>query len=155
MLMKSDVKPTQRCWDEDCPICQTEDKGKCYKENLGYSIKCKICWEDPSKRNEPMEKKMYVMHGETSRSARVRCKEHKGALERKKNSNLWEHCILEHGGVEAEFEYKVQRSFHKDSLLRQIEEAERLENEQGSLLNDKMEFVRPYGIQVKATRMGH
>ena len=155
MLMKSDVKPTQRCWDEDCPICQTEDKGKCYKENSGYSIKCKTCWEDPSKRNEPMEKKMYVMHGETSRSARVRCKEHKGALERKKNSNLWEHCILEHGGVEAEFEYKVEMSFHRDSLLRQIEEAERLENEQGSLLNDKMEFVRPYGIQVKATRMGH
>ena len=57
--------------------------------------------------------------------------------------------------MEAEFEYKVERCFHRDSLLRQIEEAERLENEQGSLLNDKMEFVRPYGIQVKATRMGH
>ena len=44
---------------------------------------------------------------------------------------------------------------HRDSLMRQIEEADRLECEQGSLLNDKMEFVQPYGLQVKATRMGH
>ena len=82
------------------------------------------------------------MHGETSRSARVRCKEHKAALERRKNSNLWDHCVLEHGSVEAEFAYKVERCFHRDSLTRQIEEAERLESEQGSLLNDKMEFVQ-------------
>ena len=54
-----------------------------------------------------------------------------------------------------QFEYKVERCFHRDSLMRQIEEADRLECEQGSLLNDKMEFVQPYGLQVKATRMGH
>ena len=152
MLMKSDIKSTQKCWD---PICQTEEKGKCNKENSGYSIKCKTCWEDPGKKDEPINKRRYVMHGETSRSARVRCKEHKAALGRKKNSNLWDHCVLEHGSVEAEFEYRVERCFHRDSLMRQIEEADRLECEQGSLLNDKMEFVQPYGLQVKATRMGH
>ena len=93
------------------------------------------------------------MHGETSRTAKVRCKEHKDALMRKKNSNLWEHCQTEHQGEFAEFKYKVQRSFHRDSLLRQIEEAKRLENEEGTLLNDKLEFVQPFAIQLKATRM--
>ena len=43
------------------------------------------------------------------------------------------------------------RRFHRDSLLRQIEEAWRLENEEGTLLNDKLEFVKPFGVQLKAT----
>ena len=76
------------------------------------------------------------MHGETSRTGKVRCKEHKDALMRKRNSILWEHYQTEHQGELAEFKYKVHRSFHRDSLLRQIEEAKRLENEEGTLLND-------------------
>ena len=94
------------------------------------------------------------MHGETARTARICCKEHNTALGRRANSNLWEHCLLAHGGHEAEFGYKVSRTFHRDSLLRQIDEAVRLEEEEGTILNDKMEFVKPFGIQVKATRMG-
>ena len=95
------------------------------------------------------------MHGETNRTARVRCNEHRAALQRKDNSNLWEHCVNEHGGQPAEFSYKVVRRFHRDSLLRQIEEAWRLESEEGTLLNDKLEVVKPFGIQLKATRMGY
>ena len=94
-----------------------------------------------------------LMHGETSRTAKIRCKEHRDALLRKKNSNLWEHCEEEHNGEIADFKYKVVRSFHRDSLLRQIEEAKRLESEEGTLLNDKLEFVQPFAIQLKATRM--
>ena len=94
------------------------------------------------------------MHGETNRTARVRCLEHKSALLRRDNSNLWEHCVKEHDGQPAEFAYKVTRTFHRDSLLRQIDEAWRLENEVGTILNDKMEFVKPFGVQLKATRMG-
>ena len=60
---------------------------------------------------------------------------------------------MEHQSEEAEFEYKVHRSFNRDSLMRQIEEAKRLESEEGSLLNDKLEFVQPFAIQLKATRM--
>ena len=93
------------------------------------------------------------MHGESSRTAKVRCKEHNDALMRRRNSNLWDHCVLEHQGQIAEFDYKVHRSFNRDSLLRQIEEAKRLETEEGSLLNDKMEFVQPFAIQLKATIM--
>ena len=93
------------------------------------------------------------MHGESSRTARVRCLEHRDALERRTGSNLWEHCVLEHGGEEAEFDYKVERKFHRDSLLRQIEEAKRLEEEPGTILNDKLEFRQPFAVQMKATRM--
>ena len=93
------------------------------------------------------------MHGESSRTARVRCTEHKDALARRTNSNLWDHCIVEHGGEEAEFEYRVERSFHRDSMMRQIEEAWRLENEEGTILNDRLEFRQPFAVQVQASRM--
>ena len=95
------------------------------------------------------------MHGEMARSSRVRCKEYKAELQRREASNLWDHFKLEHNGDVAQFSYKVERNFHHDTLLRQIEEAMRIDEETGSLLNDKMEFVKPFGIQLKATRMGH
>ena len=153
--MKSDVKPNKRCWDQECPICMTGEQGKCNKENAGYTIQWKTCWENEEKKDAPIKQKRYIMHGETSRSARVRWKEHKNALERKEKSNIWEHCVLEHDGNQAELNYKVERSFHRDSMLRQIDEAMRLEEEQGTILNDKLEFVRPFGVQLKATRMGN
>ena len=78
--------------------------------------------------------------------------EHRDALERKNNSNLWEHCILEHGGEVADFSYRVERKFHRDSLLRQIEEAKRLEEEEGTILNDKLEFRQPFAVQIRASR---
>ena len=55
--------------------------------------------------------------------------------------------------MEAEFGYKVERTFHRDSLMRQIEEAWRLEKEEGTILNDKFEFRQPFSVQVRATRM--
>ena len=58
-----------------------------------------------------------------------------------------------HNGEEAEFGYRVEKAFHRDSLLRKIDEAARLEDEQGTILNDKLEFVRPFGVQVRATKM--
>ena len=102
----------------------------------------------------PIQDRKFIMHGETNRTARVRCLEHKSALLRRDNSNLWEHCVKEHDGQMASFAYKVTRTFHRDSLLRQIDEAWRLENEVGTILNDKLEFVKPFGVQIKATRMG-
>ena len=115
---------------------------------------CETCWNDEERKEGAIKDRRFVMHGETSRTGRVRCSEHGAALERKNNSNLWDQCMLEHGGEQAEFKYKVERKFNKDSLLRQIEEAWRLESEQGTILNDKMEFVQPFGVQLKATRMG-
>ena len=101
-----------------------------------------------------MKEIKFIMHGETSQTGRIRCKEHRQALLKKKNSNVWEHCLEHHKGEMAQFEYKVNRNFHRDSLLRQIEEADRLEHELGTILNDKLEFVQPFAMQVKTTRMG-
>ena len=154
MLQKSDIIPNKKCWDNNCPVCTTEEKGLCCHENAGYSIQCLTCWNDPNKVDKSVKERKYVMHGETNRTARVRCLEHKSALLRRDNSNLWEHCVAQHSGQQAEFGYKVTRGFHRDSLLRQIDEAWRLENEEGTILNDKLEFVKPFGIQLKATRMG-
>ena len=75
-------------------------------------------------------------------------------MERKKNPNLWKHCQEHHNGEIANFKYKMHRSFHRDSLLRQIEEVDSLEHEEGSILNDKLEFVQPFTVQAKAWRMG-
>ena len=153
ILQKSEVE-RMKCYDPECIICLTTgDKGNCNKENVGYTIKCKTCLEE--KPDQSVKEKRQIMHGETGRTARIRCAEHHEALKRKKNSNLWEHCVTEHGGLQAEFEYKVDRSFHRDSLLRQIEEADRLESEEGTILNDKLEFVQPFAIQMRATRMTH
>ena len=57
--------------------------------------------------------------------------------------------------MQATFKYKVERKFHRDSMLRQIEEAWSLESEPGTILIDKLEFVQPFGVQLKATRMGY
>ena len=153
MLQRSDVIPNKKCWDDRCPVCNTEERGLCNMENIGYSILCRTCWDDPEKQDEGMKKKKFIMHGETSRTARVRCSEHRDALERRNNSNLWEHCVLEHGSEVADFDYKVERKFHVDSLLRLIDEAKRLEEEPGNILNDKLEFRQPFGVQIKASRM--
>ena len=150
MLQKSEVEKLV-CEDSECVICQNEDKGLCSKENIGYTVVCNTCKSE--KKDLPVKQNKFIMHGESSRTAKVRCKEHNDALMRRRNSNLWDHCVLEHQGQIAEFDYKVHRSFNRDSLLRQIEEAKRLETEEGSLLNDKMEFVQPFAIQLKATRM--
>ena len=56
-----------------------------------------------------MKEWKYVMQDEMSRTSRIRCGEHKAALVKRENSNLWEY-----GG--SEFGYKVKRSFHRDSL---------------------------------------
>ena len=72
---------------------------------------------------------------------------------KKKNSNLWEHCVEAHGGREVEFGYKVDRNFQCDILGRQLDEAMRIESEPGTLLNDKREWVRPATVQLLARGM--
>ena len=95
------VEPRKRCWDQNCPVCLSEEKGMCNMENVGYSILCSMCWNNEDKLNGPINERKFIMHGETIRTARIRCNEHRAAL------------------------------------LRQINEALRLEEESGSVMNDK------------------
>ena len=88
MLQKSDVCPKNRCWDELCPVCLTNEKGKCNVKNIGYSILCKSCWESGEKNDLSVKERKFIMHGESSKTARVRCSEHRDALQKRTNSNL-------------------------------------------------------------------
>ena len=150
LLQRSDVSPQMSCGDDQCVICKTKETGRCGKENCGYKIYCKVCRDNPNAEGKiiPAE-----MHGETSRSSKIRCREHYNALKRKKNSNLYEHLVDMHGGDETvEFGYEVTGVFMKDVLGRQLDEARRIERFGGTRLNDKEEWVQPASVTVGAYR---
>ena len=142
ILQRSDVVPTSQCRVEDCPVCSTSGSGKCSVESLGYKITCLQCVDE----GEPA-----VLLGETGRTARIRCSEHRDLAQKRKGS-LWPHCRDVHGGAVPQFGYEVCTSF-KDVLLRQIDEAVRIRGETACLMNNKEEFVRPAGFQVVVERM--
>ena len=43
--------------------------------------------------------------------------------EKEQNSPLWSHCLKEHNGHIQQFTMNVVRTFHRDSMMRQITEA--------------------------------
>ena len=55
--------------------------------------------------------------------------------------------------MNVEFGYKVDKSFQDDVLARQLDEAIRIAGEEGNLLNDKYEWVRPAGVAISINRM--
>ena len=134
-----------KCFDDDCPICLTAPKGMCQLESVGYRIWCMEC---------KALGKSAVMDGETGRTGRKRCKEHISALDSKNRpSNLREHCQLVHNGRRVDFGCEVVSKFPGDPLSRQLEEAVRIDHQQGTSLNDKSEFVRPAGMRISVARM--
>ena len=144
LLQRSDVEPSPDCKNDDCVVCRTEAKGLCSMENVGYMVWCKEC---------EMKGVRTVMHGETGRCARIRCGEHERAYLSKKNSNLWEHARDVHKGGRVEYGYKVDKTFKDDVLARQLDEAIRIAGEDGYLMNDKNEWVRPAGVSISINRM--
>ena len=52
-----------------------------------------------------------------------------------------------------EYGYKVDKTFNNDVLARQLDEAIRIAGEEGNLLNDKYEWVRPAGVAISISRM--
>ena len=83
----------------------------------------------------------------------MRCGEHEKAYFAKKNSNLWEHSRDVHKGEKIEFGYKVDKTLKDDVLTRQLDKAIRIAGEEGNLLNDKNEWVRPAGVAISINRM--
>ena len=144
LLQKSDIHPKTACEMVDCPICLTKPSGMCSKESVGYEIWCFECEKDGVRS---------IMHGETGRTARMRCGEHRDNLAGKRGG-LWEHCLLFHSGEKVNFGYKVVGAF-KDPLQRQLNEAIRIERETGNLMNSKNEWVgaRPAGYRHTVERL--
>ena len=86
-----------------------------------------------------------VYEGETSRSARLRGKEHLAGLRNKKEGNmLYKQKILEHPEEEnVSFKMEITGLF-KDALTRQANEAVRIKNcKKSEILNSKSQFNHP------------
>ena len=79
--------------------------------------------------------------GETGRNGYTRGREHLDSLRLEDEENpLWKHCLVEHGGVKAEFSMKVVGRFYS-CLVRHVNEAVRIEmSEADCILNSKAEF---------------
>ena len=143
-LQRSDVRPVQSCGLPRV-VCETGGK-RCHLESVGYQVKCEGCGDLGIRT---------VMHGETGQCGRVRCNQDQSALMRKKISNLWEHCVEKHNGQIVPFKYTVTSSFERDPLCRQLDEARRIwreaQKEDSTLMNDKLEWVRPAEVVVTAS----
>ena len=107
----------------------------CNTNNVGYSWSCKTCQD----RNITK-----IYEGESSRSARIRGKEHLTAFEKKKtDSVLYKHKLSDHKNEDVIFEMKISGIF-KDALSRQANEAVRINSRKnGEILNSKSEFNHP------------
>ena len=64
---------------------------------------------------------------------------------------MYKHCLLEHGGMQAEFSMKVSGRF-SSCLVRQVNEAVRIGmSEDDCLMNSKAEFHQAPLVRVVAT----
>ena len=84
--------------------------------------------------------------GQTGRNCYVRGREHlKGYRDKKEGNALWEHDKEFHGGEgKTEFEMQVGRIYGRDNTRRKINEAGRIEENEGVRLNGKSEYRKSY-----------
>ena len=103
--------------------------------NIGYWLICDTC------KGRNINK---VYEGETSRTARLRSKEHLSFFFYKNENNvMFQHKEIDHKNEEIEFSMKITNTF-KEPLSRQANEAVRIKNrEQKETLNSKSEFNHP------------
>ena len=131
-LAKSDPLKIPGCGRDDCFPCQTSKPGKCEKNGVGYKIQCETCRRAG---------KQSWYDGETGCNCYTRGKQHAAALWLEDADNaLWKHCLVEHGGVKAEFSMKQTNVFNS-CLARQVNEAVRIEMSTADcVMNSKAEF---------------
>ena len=65
-LQRSDPFRSEQWIRNDCPVCDSGGTGRCDRSSVLYKITCTDCGD--------------VYHGESSRSAYARCREHGKAL---------------------------------------------------------------------------
>ena len=139
ILSKKDPFKKEKCSVKSCPICGNSNRKMdilCNTNNIGYRWTCQNC--------ENLNKKR-AYEGESSRSARLRGKEHLAGLRNKKESNmLYKHKILEHTEDE-NIKFKMEiTGLYKDALTRQANEAIQIKNcERSEILNSKSQFNHP------------
>ena len=122
-LVEKDPFPKLKCDKKKCLICGSEAsehlKISCNSNNVGYKLECDTCFENGQIR---------IYEGESSRSARVRGREHIADFENKRpNSVLYKHKENEHKNEEMKIRMEVTKKF-KDPLTRQANEAVSIKN---------------------------
>ena len=131
---------TTECTEQWCPLCQKidivaknekENKISCRTNNIGYRWICDTC----AKRNI-----VKIYEGESSRSARIRSKEHKAAYKNEKaDSVLFKHKMSDHNDEKVKFKFEITDKF-KYALTRQADESVRINmRAKSELLNSKNE----------------
>jgi hypothetical protein len=133
IIQKSNPFKPATCSDRECFPCTSGEKKNCRKTEVKYHIKC----EDPNCKD--------VYHGESSRNAYTRGAEHIASYKKhEERSHMWKHCVNKHGGEEKKFVMKIDRTFRKDPLLRQITEAIDIQDtEEQYRMNSKAEWHQP------------
>ena len=138
LTTKNPFKP-DKCQEKWCPLCKGdfgEFKISCNTNNTGYRWVCKTC--------EKTKNETKAYEGETSRSIRVRSREHITAFKSKRaDSVLYKHKMLDHIDENVEYELEITGVF-RDALTRQANESVRIYGRKGSeILNSKSEFNHP------------
>ena len=128
MLQRSDPFKERRCGRESCFVCTTEGKESCDKNGINYAVTCTSCEN--------------VYHGETSKNAFTRGKQHLDEYRNKASKSvLWRHCRERHENQLQEFKMRVTGQYRNDAMLRQIAEAVRINNHDiESRINNKTEW---------------
>ena len=125
-----------RCDRGDCFPCSSGKGRGCDKAGVGYEIRC--C--------DPECQRLGVHYqGETGRSAYCRGLDHlRGLRNRRPDNVLWKHVANVHGGdINQEFEMNVLNSYGRDNTTRMTDEAMRIREARGVLLNSKAEYRQP------------
>ena len=137
ILTTKNPYPKKECTQKACPICSGNNfqNIQCSTNNIGYRWICDTC------KHRNIDK---IYEGETSRSGRIRSKEHIAAMRNKKcDSVLYKHKLLEHKYENVQYKFEITQKF-KDALTRQANEAVRINSRNNSeLLNSKSEFNHP------------
>ena len=140
--LKSEPLKNEKCGRDVCFPCETGG-GKCEKNGAGYEVVCVTCQRAGRKT---------CYYGESGKNGYTRGGEHRAACRLKNEENaLYKHCLLEHGGMQAEFSMRVSGRF-SSCLVRQVNEAVRIGmSEDDCLMNSKAEFHQAPLVWVVAT----
>ena len=115
-------------------LYSVKKKHDCERNSVGYRITCLTCQQ---------EGRLTTYDGESGRKIYARGMDHlQGVRTRSPKSPLWKHCILEHGGREADFRMDLV-SAHSSCLERQVHDIDMVRiggTKAEVILNSKSDF---------------
>ena len=120
----------------ECFPCESGGRGRCDRLGAAYSITCE---------EEQCAEKGVRYDGECFRPAYTRGRDHLRGFKNKSEENvLWKHSVNDHqGSSNVNFVMKVLKTYGRDNLTRQVNEAMRINNNSGIKLNSKAEYRQP------------